>query len=1588
MDPSNHIDALVTGLMDHTEIMKLSVCEITETGLHNRGRPLEGSVLDVKLGATTTGACGTCLKPQPDCTGHFGHYCMPYPVPGIGTLGKCLKTLNISCFVCFRLLMTEKNLLKLFGDEDGDTIEGWFFSKTYTEISTVRKRKYGCICPHCGMLQPQFIDEQPFIVPKWPEDKELKGKLANARDAGLTTITDEEFFEIRKMTYTNWWAYHTLKGISDKEQRLIGIDPDVTKITGMMYRVLVIPSTVIRPVVATEDGTNNIHHLSRKLIEIMKTGKAVTQAADASKYDLQNPFPTKQPPDKVKEVLRQHYDAITNYQESGKAKIPNLKVSVFSKKKNGRSATSLADAMKGKKGLYRGNAQSKRVNFSARTVIIPGADLDIDEVGVPEKMAKKLTEPFTITATNRKAIRQAVIDGKIKQIIDPRTGTIIATAPEILPRKEREQVLLINGWTAERYLQNGSIVAFNRQPTLHKLSMMGHRVRILPGILGMAMHSAITGPYNADHDGDEMNFHVPQTDDARTELKHLMSVTRGTNMLHPRAHTSAVGFIQDGLIGVWFLTRDTMRLTRDEMSYLLGVIEYDPDTPNHIPMGDDRSRIGVPRMPKPAYPDGMYSGRQAVSVCLPSAVTMEIPGGGSIVNGELISGTLGKAAMGSSTNGIIHHLLIYYGGAVAARFISDLQRVVNRYTFWIGFSIGLNDTTVPEELSQKSQFVIKECYAFINEVRNTAKLLGTNDQRLKDAVEGKVCEALRKLLTFVSTLLGNEIDRTNAMQLMTNVVGSKGKLFNMFQSMICVGQTIENSIRPTSDKPTVRGLSNEPFVRDQSDLGAFGFVERPFKRGLRARDSFTNNTGGREGIIDTALKTSDTGYIEHRAQRAMEGVRVTEDYRVRDLDGSIVQQRFGNDGMEPAKLVPVKMPELLLDNMQMAAKGYGDEILRLRDVGRRGKITVFRGDLRLMTTTPLAFDAHVVRNMVPGCSCCGVQGDVDYYDSTLNELCDEMKKLTLDGANYSSLHLRVAFHEKRGYWCCTCVNDACDRIYYLFKGALVVPGEAVGGLCATSFGEPATQMTLNTFHFSSTGLVTLQGIPRLKEAIGATSNIATPITTIQYKGDVKALTKQLPELWLRDLITDASVIREPNVTTTVVLEDAEMVLQHAPFLKHYKLGCDVIRFELCKDSARRRGLTPQSVSDVLRKVVDQVCLVASSLTSADTWAIRLYIHNVDIKTLLEKWKPKGRRRLRGGAETYTHETCNEKDDQATPIYSHRISSKQQQQARVTVADKIRWRGARGLMDHLMGTVFLAGVPGVEAVAARTADITHFCPDTGKVTAEEINLVDVRGTAFDSLLTIPGVVLDNVASNNIMAVFRNCGIVAAQHTVFFELQRCMEDAGTNVDPHLAKMFADIITRSGQVIALSRGGIAKQKNRSALGKICFEEPINNLNDTAFMGNHDPLRGVSERIACGLMVNMGTEYGRSVEKRLHPNIREMDRISDTVDSARIGGTKDAAVVTSYCEEAVIAATLMGAERFLPVLDRIEAEEEMSSWDNLQQQENDEAESNPFAMTPINNNTTGNKLTVFRVSSPVFGMTSTKPQMFFRVSSPPYLP
>ena len=197
----------------------------------------------------------------------------------------------------------------------------------------------------------------------------------------------------------------------------------------------------------------------------------------------------------------------------------------------------------------------KRVDFSSRTVITPDPSLEVDELGVPEEIAKTLTFPEEVTEFNIDQLKSLISNGPhkwpgAKYIVRPDGRYIDLSCLAI-----RSDAQIEPGYVVERHIRDGDFVVFNRQPSLHKMSIMGHRIQILPHQT-FRMNLSVTSPYNADFDGDEMNMHIPQSYEATAEVREIMHVPK--QILNPQSHKPIMGIVQDSLLGcMLFTSRDT-----------------------------------------------------------------------------------------------------------------------------------------------------------------------------------------------------------------------------------------------------------------------------------------------------------------------------------------------------------------------------------------------------------------------------------------------------------------------------------------------------------------------------------------------------------------------------------------------------------------------------------------------------------------------------------------------------------------------------------------------------------------------------------------------------------------------------------------------------------------------------------------------------------------------------------------------------------------------------------------------------------------------------------------------------------------------
>ena len=967
---AHHLAGIQFGVLTDEQIRNIAVLEVTEATLHTKGVSKANGPADARFGTCSRfQPCGTCKHSVLKCPGHPGFISLPFPLPHVAFVTYMTRILNLFCFNCSAYLMPDM----AFPETAQTGKKKLVYAFEEARKARIRKRTpLMCPNPECGLPQPTVYVEEPFVKLSWREDlliqyfgadvvlghgpapaavaaaaaaaaaavpastkrrkrsKEDERKHAEATEAQAAAaaaapptpeeIRDRErrqadYNHFVKRPFSNWDAYNVLKSIRRADLAVLGIDGSHTHPSGFMMLSLLVPAIGVRPTISFEEGSRRrgYHQLTRKISDIVKQRRALLVEAANAKVRLDETLAPCELPESVKHELQLLYTTISHYLIKDKAKVPGLKLSPYAARAHARS-TSVSQALSGKNGRYRSSLMGKRVDFCLRTVVTPNPNADIDEIGIPEELAMRLTVPIRVNAHNREALQQLMAQGGVMQVVDERTGDMIGVGEH-----NRDSLVLMDGWIAERFLKDNDWMPINRQPTLHRPSIMGHRVRIHKKKT-MRLSDATMTPYNADCDGDEMNGHVPQTPEARAEVQELLAVQN--HIIHPRANRPVIGLIQDGLDAGYFMTHRDRWFTRSEAMNLLMAIHYDRDAPDRFPLGSDGARWHSRRLPaagrcNPQTGEPQWSGKQIVSCALPR-ISLERklsdrPTGDPdamlvIRNGELLSGTLCKQTLGTSAGGIIHLACMYCGNNTAARFISDMKRLLNRFLISMGFSIGIRDCMTAPETQRKVSTVIAAAERHIGRVRAMAAEM-PSDIYVQALADECVSDTLKTLLHMVGNLIQANLDETNMFNVMTTIACSKGSAFNMTQVMALVGQTFVNGMRPAgcgSNRilPSAPLPGQEPLSVPE-DLRLHGFIARPYKAGLSMQDAFLHNMGGREGLVDTAAKTSRTGYLQRRIVKAMESHHIGYDGSVRDAYQKQYQRWFGHDAMDPMKTLKV-----------------------------------------------------------------------------------------------------------------------------------------------------------------------------------------------------------------------------------------------------------------------------------------------------------------------------------------------------------------------------------------------------------------------------------------------------------------------------------------------------------------------------------------------------------------------------------------------------------------------------------------------------------------------------------------------------------
>lgn len=852
------IKGIKFGILSPDEIRKMSVTAIITPDVYDEdGTPIEGSVMDPRLGVIEPGQkCPTCGNTLGNCPGHFGHIELVRPVVHVGFVKHIYDFLRATCRRCGRIKIAEEEIEKY--SRIYNAIKKRWPSAARRLTEYVKKTAIKAqVCPHCGEKQYKIKLEKPY-------------NFYEERKEGVVKLTPSDIRE-------------RLEKIPDSDVEILGYDPKTSRPEWMVLTVLPVPPITIRPSIMIESGIRAEDDLTHKLVDIVRINERLKESIDAGAPQLII--------EDLWDLLQYH---VATYFDN---EIPGLPPS---KHRSGRPLRTLAQRLKGKEGRFRGNLSGKRVDFSSRTVISPDPNISIDEVGIPEIVAKTLTVPERVTIWNIERLRQFVINGPDKwpganYVIRPDGRRI-----DLRYVKDRKELAstLAPGYIVERHLVDGDIVLFNRQPSLHRISMMAHRVKVLKG-LTFRLNLLVCPPYNADFDGDEMNLHVPQSEEAIAEAEEIMLVHK--NIITPRYGGPIIGAAQDYISGAYLLTLKTTLLTREEAQDILGVADVKID-------------LGEPAI---LAPKEYYTGKQIVSAFLPSDFNFhgqanissgsrlckneDCPHDSYVVikNGKLLEGVFDKKAIGNQQpESILHWLVKEYSNEYGKWLMDNLFRVFIRFIELQGFTMRLEDVSLPIEVKKEIYNEIDKAKVEVNnliEKYKNGELEPIPGRTLEESLENYILDTLDKLRSTAGDIASKYLDPFNYAYIMART-GARGSVLNITQMAAMLGQ---QSVRGERIKRGYMTRTLPHFKPNDISPEARGFIYSSFRSGLSPIELFFHAAGGREGLVDTAVRTSQSGYMQRRLINALSDLRVEYDGTVRSLYGEVIQIAYGDDGIFP-----------------------------------------------------------------------------------------------------------------------------------------------------------------------------------------------------------------------------------------------------------------------------------------------------------------------------------------------------------------------------------------------------------------------------------------------------------------------------------------------------------------------------------------------------------------------------------------------------------------------------------------------------------------------------------------------------------------
>uniref|UniRef100_A0A6C0FAB7 DNA-directed RNA polymerase n=1 Tax=viral metagenome TaxID=1070528 RepID=A0A6C0FAB7_9ZZZZ len=1420
---SSKIIGVQFSVLSPNDIRKGSVAEINTRDTYINNKPVLNGLFDPRMGVIEAGLiCPTDGLDYIQTPGYFGHIELARPVFYIQYINTLIKILRCICIKCGKLKLSKKKYDFLLNKSPK---KRWDF--VFSHSSKI-KRCGAETEDGCGCKQPKKIYKQDLseIYAEWENTSGIKNNEGDVNNKPTIKLTAETVLRI-------------FKRITNEDITFMGFSPVWSRPEWFICQVLAVPPPAVRPSVKHDSQQRSEDDISHIIVNIIKANKTlqekIQQGAPAKVIE---PWTT---------VLQYYIATMIDNKIPGCCPVAQ---------RSGRALKSIKERLVGKQGRVRGNLQGKRVDFSARSVISPDANISIKELGVPLKIAKNITFPNKVNKRNKKYLTKLVLNGPENypgaNILERKNGDSIS-----LRYVNRETLELYEGDVVHRHLIDGDPVLFNRQPTLHRMSMMCHIVKVMKVGDTFRMNVGDTKPYNADFDGDEMNMHGPQSEMAQCELLELAAVPY--QIISPANNQSIVGIFQDSLLGCYRFTRkDIVFNERTAMNLLM----YNKNIDLNIFKKASIDSFDLLSQILPAinckFPNKQFSSDEDRKT---SNKIIEI------INGKYKRGQIDKGVLGGKSTGLILSIFNDYDHKHATSFIDELQSIVTEYMKLSSYSVGIHDLIANDETNDKIYNAVLKNKEKVKKIENQLHfdVFENNSGKTNNIeFETQVNSILNKAQEEAGKIGRKSLNSDNRFVIMVNA-GSKGNNINIVQMISCLGQ------QNVDGKRIPYGFDDRTlphYTKYDDSPEARGFVENSFIQGLTPEELYFHAMGGRTGLIDTAVKTSSTGYIQRRLIKSLEDLCVKYDMSVRNNKNKIIQFKYGTDCINTMKVENIKLPIVSMSTEEIYShfqipnskdiknfmiSNYNKDTQKRFKKQKKDLIKKTKNILKMMMKKRDEIAKHVFNNE----DNINIYIPVNFYrlinnvqnnlfitnnnivDITPLELYNLIEEKLKNMSNNIYVQPSELFKVAWYYYLSPkdlltirrfnkkAVIHLLNILEFNYKKSIVNPGEMVGMVAAQSIGEPTTQMTLNTFHFAgvaSKSNVT-RGVPRIEEILTLSENPKNPSITIKLKAEDETKLEKAQEIKynleytnLRDITEVVSICFDPNLNSTNISEDEKIIEEYLEFEKMMEdCGVDneysendkfskwIIRFELSKENMLEKNISMDDIHFAIKNSLKNKIHCVYSDFNNDNLIFRIRginLSNNKKKTL----------------------------DQGDEIHI-----------------------LKNLQNNILNNIILRGIKKIPKIIIRkvTNELTL---KNGNYVKEEKWVLDTVGTNLIDVLAVEEIDSNNTITNDIQEVYRTLGIEAARQAILNELQEAISFDGTYIDDHHLTMLADRITATKKMVSVFRHGI-NNDDIGPIAKASFEETPEMFLRAARHAELDLMTGVSANVMVGQEGYFGT-------------------------------------------------------------------------------------------------------------------------------------